>query len=87
MKTGKNYNVVDVLSQDVIVKTENLTCLQMTSLFGTFNFSSSLYAMTWAGFLIDSVVVFNLVTDIPPSRNAKQANFSIIVLNTGKLKS
>ena len=85
VKTGSNKTAVDVFSQNFIIETDSVTCLQMTSLFGTFSFSSSLYAMTWAGFLIDSKIVFSLSTDIPQTSYLMPANFSIIFLNAGKL--
>ena len=84
-KTGNNKEEVDVLSQDIVIESDSTTCLQMSSLFGTFNFASSLYAMTWAGFLIDSAVVFYLINHTPSSFDEMQTNFSV-VFNFGKFK-
>ena len=84
LKTGTNYSGIDVLSQDTIVTFGSTTCLQMTSLFATTDFTSSLYVMTWTGFFIESEVVFNLATNMQSIFQNLQINFSFITLNFGK---
>ena len=84
VKTGKNRTEIEVLSQDTIVNFDSMTCLRMMSLYATVNFTSSLYVMTWAGFFIESKVVFNLATNIESPFENTETNFSFIKLNTGK---
>ena len=84
VKTGQNRTEVEVLSQDTIVNFDTMTCLRMASLYATVNFTSSLYVMTWAGFYIESEVVFNLATNIESPFENAQTNFSFVRLNAGK---
>ena len=84
LKTGVNYTEIDVVSLDTIVDFDSKICLQMTSLYATTNFNTSLYVTTWAGFFVESEVIFNLATFMDYSRESDLTNFSIIILNSGK---
>ena len=83
LRTGNSTHIeVDVLSQDIIIEAEKVACMQMTSSFATFDFMSSIYSMTWAGFTFKSEVVFSLVINIF-SLGDKQVNYTVN-LNIGK---
>ena len=84
VKTARNRAEVDVLSKDTIVNLDTMDCFRMDSFCATTNFTSSLYVMTWAGFFIESEVVFSLATNVALSENLQIANFSFITLNSGK---
>ena len=85
-KPGVNNTEIDVVSLDAIVDFDTKACLQMTSLFTTTNLITSIYAGTWAGFFIESEVIFNLATFMEYSGENDQTNFSIIILNSGKFE-
>ena len=83
VKIGTSDKEIDVLSLDDLANFETMTCLQMTSLYATTQYTSSLYMMTWAGFFIDSKVAFNLANNEASLSNSMKTNFSIIILNSG----
>ena len=83
VKIGTSDTEIDVLSLDDLANFETMTCLQMTSLYATTKYMSSLYMMTWAGFLIDSEVAFNLANNKALLSHSIKTNFSIIILNSG----
>ena len=78
-----SYQEIDVLSQDAIVELDIMTCLQTMSSFATSDITSSLYLMTWAGFFIDSDVIFSLVTSEEATDVNGNTCFFTIMLNTG----
>ena len=78
-KTGVNNTEIDVVSLDTIADIDNKICLQITSLYATTNLIASIYVATWAGFFIESEVIFNLVTFMEYSRENVILNFSIII--------
>ena len=74
---------IDEVSLHTIFNFDSKICLLMTPFYTTTHLITSIYIITWEGFVSDSKIIFNLPSTSKSFGKNLLTNFSRVIFNTG----